>query len=74
MKKADVLGECPDYNRTKTACYNCSEYDECDNCGRRVCKWVAVHTESEDELICRVCAADMGWNNEEIATQSLKRE
>ena len=81
MKKADILKpgeECNTKGPNDCRAY-CPEYDTCDWCGRRVCKYVAVSvyhgdsTESE-ELICRPCARARGWNTREIETQAINPE
>lgn len=77
MKKADLC-ECSGW-QSIADCQSCPEYDWCDECNRRVCKYVAVnvyhHNETESqELICRPCARKQGWNEREIATQAVNPE
>lgn len=78
MKKSDIDEGCKGEGRGARGCLGrgdterpeCPDYDTCELCGRRVCKYVAIHTESDD-FICRLCAEDQGWNSEEIATQRV---
>jgi len=75
MKKADLC-ECSGWRSIKD-CQECPEYDTCDLCGRRTCKYVAVNVYQEgeaNELICRPCAESQGWNTNEIATQAIDPE
>ena len=75
MKKADLC-ECFGW-RSIADCKECPEYDTCDECGRRTCKYVAVtvyHNGESDELICRPCARKQGWNKREIASQAIDPE
>jgi len=74
-KKADILEpRCECTTRGTQDCICCPEYDTCDICQRRVCKYVAVNTYQNGEfdyLICRPCARNLGWNENEIATQAI---
>ena len=66
-KKADLDEGCD--SRGLKDCRGCPEYDTCDNCGRRVCKYISVVTDDwAEDLFCRFCARDYGFNEDEIAT------
>ncbi len=69
MKKADRCEICN--SKGSVDCLKCPEYDTCDNCGRRVCYYVAV-TVDEDELWCRPCCRQHGFSKSEIKTQNVK--
>ena len=62
MKKADINEK---YCK-RQECRNCKEYDTCDNCGRRVCYYVAVFVGEDEEVWCRPCARRSGASKEDI--------
>ena len=69
--KADIEG-CEVCGRSR-----CPEYDHCDNCGRPVCLYVAVHiyeNGESTELWCRHCARKQGWDTDEIETQAVESD
>jgi len=75
MKKADLC-ECSGW-RNLADCRKCPEFNTCDLCQRRVCKYVAItvyHRGDPQELICRPCARDQGWNEREIESQAIDPE
>ncbi len=77
MKKADLC-KCSGW-QSITDCQKCPDYNTCDECGRRVCQYVAVNVYHHDDkypedLICRPCARKQGWNKIEIATQAINPE
>ena len=61
-KKADLTENCDSRGAADCARSACPEYDVCDHCGRRTCKYASVTvnpcTDQADEgaLICRTCA------------------
>ncbi len=72
MKKADIDEMCD--SKSSKDCLKCSEYDTCDNCGRRVCKYISVIVEddylnrNDGELWCRICCKEHGYSKQEIET------
>jgi hypothetical protein len=72
MKKADICEECD--SQGTIDCKKCPEYDTCDNCGRRVCKYVSVLIKDCEELWCRICAKEVGFSQSEIASGEIELE
>lgn len=72
MKRADRIEDCLD---APLGCLECPDYDTCDLCGRRLCIYAKVeiyaYGELQDEIWCRPCARENGWNEAEIATQAV---
>jgi len=72
MKKADIDKICN--TRGFKDCLKCSEYDTCDNCGRRVCKYVSIiiadnyNERNDEELWCSYCCKEYGFSKREIET------
>lgn len=77
-KKADLDQGCPDAG--SRACRKCLESTECDWCDRRLCYFVHVEwAENPQDLeesicICRPCAREMGFSEEEIAERGFVSE
>lgn len=73
-QRADILRhECSGWHSIKD-CQRCPEYETCDHCDRGVCKYVAVTIFAfgeSDELWCRPCCREAGWNEYEIASQAI---
>jgi hypothetical protein len=69
MKKTDICETC-DSTGSKD-CLKCPEYDTCDNCGRRVCKYVSVSVKYEEMLWCRLCAIKHGFSKSEIESGAI---
>jgi MinD superfamily P-loop ATPase len=76
MKKADIIDDETCETTGAQYCSDCPDYDTCDNCGRRVCKYVSVivadnekeYKEDEfvGELWCRYCCREAGFSTSEI--------
>lgn len=77
MKKANIIDDGTCETTGAQYCSDCQDYDTCDNCGRRVCKYVSVivaDTEKEygderdfdGELWCRYCCREQGFSKDEI--------
>jgi hypothetical protein len=69
MKKADLAQWCGTMGTTD--CQKCPDYDTCDNCGRRVCKYVSVDVNDSEELWCRYCAREHGFSKSEIESGTI---
>lgn len=72
MKKADIAEDCN--TKGSKDCLKCPEYETCDNCGRRVCKYISVDVADDynnkdiEELWCRICCKEHGFSKQEIET------
>lgn len=67
MKESDIDELCD--TRGTYDCRKCTEYDECDNCSRRTCVYVAV--DRGDDLWCRECCRDVGISEQDIKSQKV---
>ena len=76
MLRSDIDEQCDSESARDCWINKCPEYDICDNCGRRVCKYVSVVIANEDrgeeeddgELWCRYCCKRRSFSNSEIAS------
>jgi len=71
MKKADIIDDGTCETTGAQYCSDCQDFDICDNCGRRVCKYVSVIVvddiyDYDGELWCRYCAREHGYSKSEI--------
>lgn len=69
MKRADIDEICD--SKGPQDCNKCPDYDTCDYCGRRVCKYVSIivsDTENpqDEELWCRYCCKNAGFSSSEM--------
>lgn len=71
MKKADIDEQCDSKSARDCLVNKCSDYDTCDNCLRRVCKYVSVLVsdpinKEDEELWCRYCCRETRFSTSEI--------
>lgn len=68
MKKADLDEMCDSKGARDCLINKCPDYDICDNCLRRVCKYVSVIVVDnyDDPLWCRYCCREVGFSTSEI--------
>jgi len=68
MKKSDIIDDGTCATTCAQYCSDCPEFDTCDNCGRRVCKYVSVIVVDnyDDPLWCRYCCKEHGYSKSEI--------